>query len=202
MIIALEGGICSGKTTLAKQLEKIGFFNVPEYMDIITPQEQKELDALISQNKSALSFFLKMEKRRKELYETQYLQKDTVLDRSYLTLFAHEFAKNHQHFALSELIPKERVITPDLIIFLDVDDQLRKQRSINRGDIDMPAMFLNPEFNRDLKTFFLEKTSTKCIFVNSEKLSPEQMAGLLKDVKVKQTKQIYNSFQNIFQSER
>ena len=26
MIIALEGGICSGKTTLAKQLEKRGFF--------------------------------------------------------------------------------------------------------------------------------------------------------------------------------
>lgn len=202
MIIALEGGICSGKTTLAKQLEKIGFFNVPEYMDIITPQEQKELDALISQDKSALSFFLKMEKRRKELYGTQCLQKDSVLDRSYLTLFAYEFAKNNQHPVLTESVSRERVITPDLIIFLDVNDQLRKHRSINRGDIDMPEMFLNSEFNRNLKTFFVEKTPEKCIFVNSEKLAPEQMASILKDIKIKQPKQLCNFFQNMFQLER
>ena len=202
MIIALEGGICSGKTTLAKQLEIKGFFSVPEYMDIITPQEQKELDTLISQDKSALPFFLRMEKRRKELYGAQCLQKDSVLDRSYLTLFAYEFAKNNQYSALSELVQKENVIIPDLIIFLDVNDQVRRQRCINRGDIDMPKIFLNSEFNRNLKKFFLEKSSEKCIFVNSENLESEQMASILQDIKIKPKKQICNLFQNMFQLKR
>ena len=198
MIIALEGGICSGKTTLAKQLEKRGFFNVPEYMDIITPQEQQELDTLISQDKSALPFFLKMEKRRKELYGSQSLQRDSVLDRSYLTLFAYEFAKNNTYPAL-DLASKENVIIPDLIIFLDVNDQLRKQRSQERKDVDMPEIFLNSEFNQRLKTFFLEKSSEKCIFINSEKLEPEQMANILKNINIKQRKQMCNLFQNMFQ---
>ena len=203
MIIALEGGICSGKTTLAKQLEKKGFFYIPEYMDIITPQEQKELNALISQDKSALLFFLKMEQRRKYLYGSQSLQKNSVLDRSYLTLFAYEFAKNNKYPNL-DLPLKENVIMPDLIIFLDINDQLRKQRSLKRKDVDMPEIFLNSEFNRRLKTFFLEKSSEKCIFINSEKLEPEQMASILKNVNVnvKQKKQICNIFQNMFQIER
>ena len=37
MIIALEGGICSGKTTLAKEFARQGFYLIPEYMDIIQP---------------------------------------------------------------------------------------------------------------------------------------------------------------------
>lgn len=202
MIIALEGGICSGKTTLAKQLEKRGFLSIPEYMDIITPQEQKELDALISQDKSALPFFLKMEKRRKELYFAQCLQKDCVLDRSYLTLFAYEFAKNNQYPVLTELAQSENIIVPDLIVFLDVSNPIRRQRSISRGDIDMPEIFLNSDFNQKLKTFFLEKSSEKCIFINSERLEAEQMANILKDIKIKQKKQICNLFQNAFQLER
>lgn len=40
MIIALEGGICSGKTTLAKEFERQDFYLIPEYMDIIHPYEE------------------------------------------------------------------------------------------------------------------------------------------------------------------
>lgn len=201
MIIALEGGICSGKTTLAKQLEKRGFFYIPEYMEVIIPQEQKELDNLISQGKSALPFFLKMEKRRKDLYDLQSLRRDSVLDRSYLTLFAYEFAKNNKCPTL-DLALKENVIIPDLIIFLDVADKIRKQRSFERRDIDMPEIFLNSEFNRRLKTFFLEKLSEKCIFINSEKLEPEQMASVLKNLNITPKKQMCNIFRNMFHLER
>lgn len=204
MIIALEGGICSGKTTLANQLGQNGFFVVPEYMDIITPQEQKELDVLSLQRKCALPFFLKMEKRRKELYNKQCVQKDVVLDRSYLTLFAYEFAKNNQNLSLDsmKMPPKEEVIVPDLIIFLDVNDQLRQKRSIERGDIDMPKIFLNSGFNHSLKAFFLEKTPEKCIFVNSEQLLPEHMANILKNVKISSQKQMGKIFQHMFLLER
>lgn len=204
MIIALEGGVCSGKTTLAKQLGQNGFFVVPEYMDIITPQEQKELDILSLQGKSALPFFLKMEKSRKELYNKQCIQQDVVLDRSYLTLFAYEFAKNNKDFSLDsmEVFSKEEVIIPDLIIFLNVNDQLRQKRSFERGDINMPKIFLNSEFNHSLKTFFLEKTPEKCIFVNSEQLLPDHMANILKNIKVKTVRQAYNIVQTMMQASR
>ena len=43
MIIALEGGICSGKTTLAKEFERQGFYLVPEYIDIIQPCEENRI---------------------------------------------------------------------------------------------------------------------------------------------------------------
>ena len=41
MIIALEGGICSGKTTLAKQLEKRVFFTFPNTW-ILLPLKSKK----------------------------------------------------------------------------------------------------------------------------------------------------------------
>lgn len=43
MIIALEGGICSGKTTLAKEFERQDFYLIPEYMDIIHPYEEDRI---------------------------------------------------------------------------------------------------------------------------------------------------------------
>lgn len=57
MIIALEGGICSGKTTLAKEFERQGFNFVPEYMDIIQPCEENRINDLASSNHSAINVF-------------------------------------------------------------------------------------------------------------------------------------------------
>lgn len=56
MIIALEGGICSGKTTLAKEFERQGFYLIPEYMDIIHPSEENRINDLVSSNQSAIYY--------------------------------------------------------------------------------------------------------------------------------------------------
>ena len=39
MIIALEGGVCSGKTTLCRQLQEKGFMHVSEHMTFLSPQD-------------------------------------------------------------------------------------------------------------------------------------------------------------------
>lgn len=202
MIIALEGGICSGKTTLAKEFEQQGFFLIPEYMDIIQPEEEERIDNLATSNLSAINVFLEIEKRRKEKYQSCFSEKNIILDRSYLTLFAYEYAVARDINSLDVQNLHESVITPDLIIFLDVNDELRRQRSNDRLDINMPKMFLDHNFNKKLKYFFLKQNHVPCIFLNTENLTASQMANILKSMQFNDTYQTQQLFMNKFNHER
>lgn len=190
MIIALEGGICSGKTTLAKGFEQVGFNLIPEYMDIILPIEEERINELTGSSQSALNVFLEIEKRRKEIYKDYLKGKNIVLDRSYLTLFAYEYAVGRDISRLKVQNLHENVIIPDLIIFLDINDALRKQRSNNRKDIDMPEIFLEHNFNKKLKQFFLKQDQLPCIFLNTENLTPSQMITSLRSIQINDKQQI------------
>lgn len=148
MIIALEGGICSGKTTLAKEFERQGFYLIPEYMDIINQYDEERINNLASSNQSAINVFLEIEKRRREIYLENHNNKNTILDRSYLTLFAYEYAVGRNISNMQFLNLAQNVITPDLIVFLYVKDELRAKRSYERRDEDMPEIFLNHNFNK------------------------------------------------------
>lgn len=194
MIIALEGGICSGKTTLAKGFERQGFILIPEYMDIIKPEEEKKINNLSARHQSAINVFLDIEKRRKEKYQSYFNKKNVILDRSYLTLFAYEYAigRDIKHTNTQD------VITPDLIIFLDINDELRKQRSNDRQDIDMPEIFLNHDFNKKLKYFFLKQNHVPCIFLNTENLTPTQMINTLEALKINDMFHTKHLFTNKF----
>ena len=198
MIIALEGGICSGKTTLAKEFARQGFYLIPEYMDIIQPYEEERINDLASSNKSAINVFLEIEKRRKEIYLKNYSDKNAILDRSYLTLFAYEYAigRDISNMQFPNLV--QNVITPDLVVFLDVNDKLRAKRSYDRCDEDMPEIFLNHNFNRRLKLFFLRQNQVPSVFLNTENLNPLKMVNLMKSVQLKNTYQPQQWFLNKF----
>ncbi len=179
MILALEGGICSGKTTLAKELSKHSFLMVPEYMDFITKEEQLELDYLQKSKQSALPLLLNIEKRRQK----EFLDKSVnlVLDRSYLTLLAFEYAKNNDdcHNLLKNKDLLKEVINPDIIIFLDIDTQTRKDRCYDRGDFDMPSFYLDEKFNQKNKEFFQEKIDYNVVFFNTLNINPQKMANMI-----------------------
>lgn len=198
MIIALEGGICSGKTTLAKEFERQGFYLIPEYMDIIHPSEEERINDFASSNQSAINVFLEIEKRRKAIYLKNYSDKNAILDRSYLTLFAYEYAigRDISNMQFPNLV--QNVITPDLIVFLNVNDKLRAKRSYDRCDEDMPEIFLNHNFNRRLKQFFLRQNQIPCVFLNTENLNPLKMVNLMKSMQLKNTHQPQQWFLNKF----
>lgn len=198
MIIALEGGICSGKTTLAKEFARQGFYLIPEYMDIIQPYEKERINDLASSNQSAINVFLEIEKRRKEIYLKNYSDKNAILDRSYLTLFAYEYAIGRDISNMQFPNLAQNVITPDLVVFLDVNDKLRAKRSYDRCDEDMPEIFLNHNFNRRLKQFFLRQNQVPCVFLNTENLNPLKMVNLMKSVQLKNTHQHQQLFLNKF----
>lgn len=159
MIIALEGGICGGKTSLAKELTKYSYLMVPEYMDFITPAEQQQLDNLHNAGENALGLLLKIEKRRKDTYLNK--SSNIVLDRSFLTLFAYEYAMNGDDCSrfLADKKIMSQVIQPDLVVYLDVNGDTRRQRCYDRGDFDMPEFYLDEKFNNKNKDFFLTKTN-------------------------------------------
>lgn len=198
MIIALEGGICSGKTTLAKEFERQGFYLVPEYMDIIQPCEENRINDLASSNHSAINIFLEIEKRRKEIYLENYSGKNAILDRSYLTLFAYEYAIGRNISSMQFPNLSQNIVTPDLIVFLDVNDELRAKRSRDRCDKDMPEIFLNSNFNKRLKQFFLRQNQVPCLFLNTENLDSFTMVNLMKSMQLKNTHQPQQWFPNKF----
>lgn len=198
MIIALEGGICSGKTTLAKEFERQDFYLIPEYMDIIHPYEEDRINDLVSSNQSAINVFLEIEKRRKEIYLENCSDKNAILDRSYLTLFAYEYAigRNISNMEFPDLY--QNVITPNLIVFLDVNDEQRIKRSYDRCDENMPEIFLNHNFNKRLKQFFLKQNQVPCVFLNTENLDPLKMVNLMQSMQLKNTHQSQQWFLNKF----
>ncbi len=198
MIIALEGGICSGKTTLAKEFERQDFYLIPEYMDIIHPYEEDRINDLVSSNQSAINVFLEIEKRRKEIYLENCSDKNAILDRSYLTLFAYEYAigRNISNMEFPDLY--QNVITPNLIVFLDVNDEQRIKRSHDRCDENMPEIFLNHNFNKRLKQFFLKQNQVPCVFLNTENLDPLKMVNLMQSMQLKNTHQSQQWFLNKF----
>ena len=183
MIIALEGGICGGKTSLAKELTKYSYLMVPEYMDFITPAEQQQLDNLHNAGENALGLLLKIEKRRKDTYLNK--SSNIVLDRSFLTLFAYEYAMNGDDCSrfLADKKIMSQVIQPDLVVYLDVNG-------------DMPEFYLDEKFNNKNKDFFLTKTNFQTLFLNTDNLNAQEMAKQISKIDTATTAHLHNFFYN------
>ena len=196
MIIALEGGICGGKTSLAKELTKYSYLMVPEYMDFITPTEQQQLDNLHNAGENALGLLLKIEKRRKDTYLNK--SSNIVLDRSFLTLFAYEYAMNGDDCSrfLADKEIMSQVIQPDLVVYLDVNGDTRRQRCYDRGDFDMPEFYLDEKFNNKNKDFFLTKTNFQTLFLNTDNLNAQEMAKQISKIDTATTAHLHNFFYN------
>ena len=105
--------------------------------------------------------------------------KNAILDRSYLTLFAYEYAigRNISNMEFPDLY--QNVITPNLIVFLDVNDEQRIKRSHDRCDENMPKIFLNHN-------------------LNTENLDPLKMVDLMQSMQLKNTHQPQHWFLNKF----
>ena len=92
----------------------------------------------------------------------------------------------------------QNVITPNLIVFLDVNDEQRIKRSHDRCDENMPKIFLNHNFNKRLKQFFLKQNQVPCVFLNTENLDPLKMVDLMQSMQLKNTHQPQHWFLNKF----
>jgi|GEM_PF-1778132 len=155
MYLALEGGVCSGKSTLSYLLSRqkhIG--RVPEYFELITEQQQDELLALDQQ--SQLQFLLQLERER---CSTHFMGiRPRVADRSILTMIATQYALYHtgNDHALNELfiIQQDAHLIPNIIVFLDIPHEERIARWCVRDPHAKRHFFTDESFNHWFKIFF------------------------------------------------
>lgn len=169
MLIAIEGIDGSGKTSLARYLEKklkeIGFDTIllkeptkSEYgkkimkSDNLSPEEELELFIL----------------DRKYDVENNILPalrdgKLVIMDRYYYSTMAYQGALG---LSVEEIRKKNEEIAPkpDLVIFLDIDPEKAVRRVSRRGK---PDRFENPDYLKRVREIFLS-INDKMVVLNAE----------------------------------
>lgn len=188
-IIALEGGMGSGKSTIGKKLQENGYYYFPEAISFLSKKECDSLWGLAGTDK-AMDLLLEAENRR--TLEIQKLPNDSkiILDRSYYTFLAFEYAsKNEERFKrYLEIFPKlKMVVKPSLIIFIDIDYQNRIKRLRERGEIETKdkSIMFQEEFNERLKKFFeIYYSGNKIILNLNFKNKEESYSEVLKTIEI------------------
>ena len=188
-IIALEGGMGSGKSTIGKQLQENGYYYFPEAISFLSKTECDSLWSMVGTDK-AMELLLEAEKRR--MLEIKKLPEDSkvILDRSYYTFLAFEYAsKNMERFEkYNKLFPLLKdVVIPDFLIFIHIGQNERLQILNFRGEIEKKetSIMFQTEFNDRLKKFFgLHYKGKKIILDLSSKDVKDSYIEVLKNIKI------------------
>ncbi len=155
-IVAVEGGVCAGKTTLVDRLGNgDGIFCLPEYVEWIrssgrtlplgTPEER-------------LRAYLAIEEERERV--ARHSDHTVLLDRSILTLIGFEYAMRRMWlgtawFSIRTLVSSYRIMAPSGVIIADVDAGLQADLWAELG-LSHQSLFVNRRFNDSLRWFFDE----------------------------------------------
>jgi thymidylate kinase len=181
VVIALEGGVCSGKSSASRIAHESGAAVLfPDYMDTIPENRYEAISKLGPIERTAI--FLELDQRRLASIEAAK-PSQILLDRCVLTIFAFEYAcvatgRNARHAGLVELAERYSLAYPDKVIFLDVSDAVRATRESARRSHVLP-IFLEPNFNSSIREFFTKAAEFVPVrFVNSEANSADQIAKI------------------------
>lgn len=157
--VALDGGVCAGKTTVRDALrQRLNLQPIQEFMEVLTAEEARV--AFDPESRKTIDLFVEAEVRRRP----PKIDAAVCLDRSFLTLAAYRYAAYQMG-----LLDRDEVeysgrrilevswLCPSAFIFLDVPEDLRRERSAKR-DVgkNMPFPLLDPEFNDLFTRFFRE----------------------------------------------
>lgn len=152
--VGLEGGVCSGKTTVANAVGKeTGAYVVQEYMAHIP--EAHLARRIILPPEERLKLFLDIEiTRHKSIPAGASI---VVADRCILTIIAFEYAvysmgmtTSMVDFAATQDI---QVCIPHIVWFLKIPESMRIQRWMKRG-YNPDSVFVKRTFNKALEESF------------------------------------------------
>ena len=170
--LALEGGVCSGKTTTTMEFSRLdGVQVLPEYMSYV-PTDHAAWKILLPPEER-LNLFLRIDTERYLLIPKR--AKGIIADRCILTIIAFEYAINRlgHPTRLPVFVENQdfKVNIPNHVIFFDVSSELRLKRWAARG-ADMDSPLVNESFNRELINCFRQlSTIVKITFLDATHLS-------------------------------
>ncbi len=146
---SIEGGVCSGKSTLCQNMQTThGFLTIKEYMSHFLGKIDYPLSRL-----DTIELFLKIEEKRLNTSDSGNI---IITDRSLLSILAFEYALKRMGRIAHVKLPS-RIDNFDLPVktfFLDVNHSLRSQRWVQRGE-SVNSIFNNVDFNTYNREFFV-----------------------------------------------
>lgn len=185
--IALDGGICAGKSTVKQALLAAhGYQPVSEFMEMLTTEETTDAFGLEARRTIDL-FVIAEERRLAQILNQQALY---CLDRSFLTLAAYRYAAVRIGLIDSDeltysaaVIARSKWLTPPAFIFLDVPHALRQARSTVRdAQKNMPFPLLDEEFNVHFSAFFQHLQSQSLLKIVSNAGTDHNLSGVVAEI--------------------
>lgn len=162
-IIALEGPVCAGKTTVLGGLREQEIPVVDEYSEYVAsttrdfpkfpPQDEEAA-------KDSFRFFFELEARRKQDMEATGNNR-AVLDRSIYTLLAFEVGASR--LTGISILPwaveyleenKDKIIMPEQVVYMDIPAEISRSRA-REGQIRIADFLLTDGFNGGFRDFFM-----------------------------------------------
>jgi deoxyadenosine/deoxycytidine kinase len=150
MIIAVDGNVYAGKTTLAKYLARENGMNlIKEYCEYIESIPLAfEFDSM---EKNEQMRYIRIERDRKK----EVAVGNNILDRSFVSMSAHVYASykcglnDIRRFYLEELrsaLNADQVIIPDYYILVICDHNVSKERMFLNNFKNTPSVFIDMDY--------------------------------------------------------
>ena len=150
--LAIEGLVCSGKSTLCSSLAATYSLSlVKEYMDFLPAEHPAGKQVLPADQRVALFTSLEASRLKSIPRNT-----NTILDRSFLSLIAFEYAiaNTGQPSSLATYLDSSHLfLVPTQTFFLDVSASEQTYRAKRRGTSVLPLL-LSSSFNAAVREFF------------------------------------------------
>lgn len=180
--IAVEGPVCSGKSTLLETIkQKTSSGIIDEYMlyqDFVGRTSFMFPPRDVSQAKENFLSFMKIEKLRKSDYDS-LSRKVRYIDRSIYTLLAFELGSyfftgiDIFEWALDHSMEASNkdIIIPDHVLYLDVSRKAALERARAAGMKTLSFLF-SDQFNSSFRSFFIALNQVRpgyVTFVNTDR---------------------------------
>lgn len=189
-IVAVEGPVCAGKTTVACAVSSAGVTVVPEYFDVPGAASWVGVDAPVpGDGLRRLRLLLELERCRAMQLPSAGV---AVLDRSVFTLLAYEAglaAMSAPHVladAVGEVVAaldRGEVTRPGRVVFLDCSAALCRERAVAAG-MRTPSFLFDPVFRDGFRELFyrLERAAPGTVLFVDATRPQAQVVQEIKDV--------------------
>jgi predicted ATPase len=183
-VLALEGPVCAGKSTILAALQKEGYTGVEEYMDLpggrqLSGSGPTSGNAALVRGRALLA--LEVER----MTRLASSRSPVVLDRCALSLLAYELglaATGRPHIAASitAALDAQPTIRPSRIVYLDCPADVLRARAQSSG-VGTPDLYLDDRFNAGARALFAALDAARhgsVVFVRADRSRAQVLASV------------------------